>query len=343
MQAVVITDFCETLAEVKVSSIPQPRPKPDELLIKVCAAGVNFVDTLYARGKHQNNRELVRPPFTLGLEFAGIVIKTPPSSLYQAGDSVFGNYSGSFAEYICLPADSLAVQKTPSQWSHVSAAGIAATLPVSYDALARRAAIQPGETILVHAAAGGLGAMAVQVAVALGCTVIGTAGSAERCAYAKKLGARVCVDYTQESWHQAVLDATEGKGVDVVFDPVGLVDLSMKCIAHRGRVVIAGFAGREGNMEKVATNRILLKQVQLIGYRYGETLRRDPTERERVWNELEPLIEGGKIRPTVGKLYKGLESVREALQDLADRKIMGKAIIEMGGQVHRQDGLSPRL
>jgi NADPH:quinone reductase-like Zn-dependent oxidoreductase len=96
--------------------------------------------------------------------------------------------------------------------------------------------------------------------------VIGTAGSEERCAYAELFGADVCLDYTKADWHKRVLDITDGKGADVIFDPVGLVDLSLKCIAHRGRVLIAGFAGREGNMEKVAMNRVLLKQVQLIGY-----------------------------------------------------------------------------
>lgn len=108
--------------------------------------------------------------------------------------------------------------------------------------------------------------MAVQVAVALRCRVIATAGSSEKCEYARKFGADVCLDYTKDGWHKSVLESTKGKGVDVIFDPVGLVDLSLKCIAHRGRLLVVGFAGIEGDMEKIAMNRVLLKQVQLIGY-----------------------------------------------------------------------------
>lgn len=118
----------------------------------------------------------------------------------------------------------------------------------------------------MHSAAGGLGIMAVQVARAMGCRVLGTAGSEPKCEYARSYGATQCFDYSNEDWPQRVLDATNGKGVDVVFDPVGLVDLSLKCIAHRGRILIVGFAGREGQMEKIAMNRVLLKQVNLIGY-----------------------------------------------------------------------------
>lgn len=342
MRAVVINEFCDTLSQVKVSKTPQPRLKPDELLVMVFAAGVNFVDTLYARGKHQNNKTLVRPPFTLGLEFAGLVVAAPRSSRFQPGEAVFGDHTGSFAEYICMPADSPSLRKTPSHWTHAQAAGIAATLPVSYDALVRRARLERGETVLVHSAAGGLGVMAVQVAVALGCRVIGTAGSREKCEYAESFGAEACFDYSQDDWYERVLEATGGKGVNLVYDPVGLVNLSLKCIAHGGRILVVGFAGREGNIESIAMNRVLLKQVQLIGYRYGETLRRDPKERELIWSELEPLIESGKLRPAVGKRYKGLESVPQALQDLAGRKIMGKAIIDVGEPSVAMDA-RPRL
>jgi NADPH:quinone reductase len=289
MQAVVVEEFCETLTQVKVSNTPQPRPKPNELLIKVYAAGVNFVDTLYvgprisliaiehscvqgtdtalkARGKHQNNRALVRPPFTLGIEFAGIVLNAPPASPFKEGDAVFGDYTGSYAEYICLPVDSPTLRKTPSRWTHVDAAGLAATLPVSYDSLVRRAQLKESETVLIHAAAGGLGIMAVQVAVALGCRVIGTAGSEEKCKYAESFGAEICFDYTKKDWYKKVIESTDGRGVDVVYDPVGLVDPSLKCVADRGRVLVVGFAGREGDIEKIAMNRVLLKQAQLIGY-----------------------------------------------------------------------------
>lgn len=154
----------------------------------------------------------------------------------------------------------------PRSWSPADAAGLGATLPVSYGALAIRGSLKAGETVLVHSAAGGLGIMAVQIGVALGCRVIGTAGSEAKCDYARRFGANECFDYTKKDWWKSVFDATDGKGVDVVFDPVGLVDLSLKCIAHRGRILVVGFAGRKSRMERIAMNRVLLKQVNLIGY-----------------------------------------------------------------------------
>lgn len=165
-----------------------------------------------------------------------------------------------------MPAAAEAIRKVPSTWTPLDAAGLGATLPVSYGALVHSGKLKAGETVLVHSAAGGLGIMAVQVAVAQGCRVIGTAGSAAKCDYARSYGAAECFNYTDEDWWKRVLEVTGGKGVDVVFDPVGLVGLSLKCTTHRGRVLIVGFAAREGQMEKVAMNRVLLKQVSLIGY-----------------------------------------------------------------------------
>lgn len=143
---------------------------------------------------------------------------------------------------------------------------MAATLPVSYGALALNGGLTKGQTVLVHSAAGGLGIAAVQIAKALGCRVLGTAGSEAKCAFVKAHGAEACFDYSLPDWPKRVLEHTNGNGADVIFDPVGLVDLSLKCVAHRGRILVVGFAGREGAMEKVAMNRILLKQVSLVGY-----------------------------------------------------------------------------
>ncbi|KAF9869384.1 zeta-crystallin [Colletotrichum karsti] len=331
MKAVVINDFVTDFDEVKVSEVDAPIPHSNEILVHVKAAGVNYVDTLYAKGKHQNNRSLVLPPFTLGLEFAGVVISAPPSSDFRPGDRVFGGYTGSYSEIISLPA-STPLHRIPTTWDFVEAAGIAATLPVSYAALLQ-ADIQTGKTVLVHAAAGGLGIMAVQIAAALGCRVIGTAGSSEKCAVATRFGAATCLDYSEESsWWERVLELTGGKGVDVVFDPVGLVDLSLKCIAHRGKVLVVGFAGIRDGMERIAMNRVLLKQVSLIGYRYGESSRRYPEEQMAIWDGLQPLIETGKIMPVVYEShYRGLESVPRALKDMVDRKIWGKAVITLDG------------
>ncbi|KAF7553908.1 hypothetical protein G7Z17_g3258 [Cylindrodendrum hubeiense] len=328
MKAIVVNDFCESLDEILVSDVPPPQPKAGEILVRIVAAGVNFVDILYAQGRHQNNKKLVRPPFTLGLEFAGIVISSPATSSFKPGDAVFGDCSGSYCEFVAIPEDSGSLQRMPASWDFTEAAALGATLPVSYGALVLRGGLKAGETVLVHSAAGGIGSMAIQIAVAMGCRVLGTAGSAEKCTYAEGLGASKCINYSEGNWWERILEETEGRGVDVVFDPVGLVNRSLKCLAHRGRVLVAGFAGLDGQMEKIAMNRVLLKQATLTGYRYGESLRRDPDERRRMWDELQPLMESGQIRPTVSQCYPGLASVSQALKDLSNRKISGKAVIK---------------
>ncbi|OHF04650.1 zeta-crystallin [Colletotrichum orchidophilum] len=329
MKAIVIEEFVNDFDQVKVSEIDPPIARTDRYLVQVKAAGVNFVDTLYARGKHQNNRSLVRPPFILGLEFAGIILSAPSASDFCPGDRVFGGCTGSYSDIISLDA-STRLHRIPTKWTFAQAAGLAATLPVSYAALIQ-AGIQAGQTVLVHAAAGGLGLMAVQVSAAMGCRVIGTAGSSEKCDVARRSGAMECINYTEDlMWWDRVLELTDGRGVDVVFDPVGLVDRSLKCIAHRGKILIVGFAGIKDDMEKIAMNRVLLKQVSLIGYRYGESLRRNTEEEKTIWDQLRPLIETETIRPVVyHSEYPGLKHVPRALKDMTNRKIWGKAVITL--------------
>lgn len=328
MKAVQVTKFVENYSDLTVASIPSPASAPDTILVRVHAAGVNFVDTLYARGKHQNNRSLVLPPFTLGLEFAGTVLSAPASSSWKPGDRVFGGSLGSYAEQIRVAPSVL--HAIPDGWSFPAAAGLAATLPVSYGALVTRGGLKKGETVLVLGAAGGLGCMAVQVAAAAGCKVIGVAAGAEKGHVVRDCGAEHVVDYSSDKeWWKKVLSLTGGRGVDVVYDSVGMVHESLKCIAHRGRILIVGFAGRdEKNLESVAVNRVLLKQVSLIGYRYGESLRRDPEENRQIWEELAAVVKSGKIRPVLyDEKYDGLEAVPRALQAIAERKVWGKAVI----------------
>jgi NADPH2:quinone reductase len=208
---------------------------------------------------------LVRPPFILGLEYAGTVISSPRTSKFSPGDRVFGGGIGGYAEYIS--AKEVSLQHIPSQWDFAAAAGFAATAPVSYGALVRGRLIK-GETVLIHAAAGGLGLMAVQIAKAMGAKVIATASSREKLDVARRFGADECVNYTTNpEWWKEVSELTAGgEGVDVVYDSVGLVGQSLKCLKPRGRILIIGFAGREGDLESVAMNRVLLKQAQVIGY-----------------------------------------------------------------------------
>ncbi|OBT55067.1 hypothetical protein VE04_04524 [Pseudogymnoascus sp. 24MN13] len=320
MKALVVDKFVNNYDELKVTELGHHDVPYGHALVQVKAVGLTFVDLLYARGKHQNNRSLHTPPFTLGSEFSGVILTTNPPALplssFSPGARVYGSYLGAFATHIYVPLSSFS--KIPSSWSFQEAAGISSTLPVSYGAL-KRAGLEKGQSVLVHAAAGGLGLMAVQVAKALGCTVVATASTASKLAVAKKFGADYLVNYSDEGWEKRVLEATNGEGVDVVYDPVGLVDQSLRCLSTGGASCLLV------SLEERAV---------IIGYRYGETHRRNPEETRAIWETLEPMIANGDVKPTVyDGDFKGLESIPRAMQDMADRKVWGKAVITLDDQV----------
>lgn len=203
-------------------------------------------------------------------------------------------------------------------------------MPTSYAALITRANLQAGEWVLVHAAAGGVGLAAVQIAKARGATVIATAGTKEKLEIAKRFGADFGVCYREnEDWTKEVLKLRP-RGVDVVFDPVGLISPSQKCIAWNGRLLVVGFAG--GPIEKIATNRILLKNISVVGIHWGAYAKFEPQRIEEVWRELLKLMENKeKIRPTnfTDKVYRGLEDVPKALEALGGRETWGKVVVDL--------------
>jgi len=204
------------------------------------------------------------------------------------------------------------------------------TAPTSYAALVIRAGIKKGDHVLVHAAAGGVGLAAVQVAKAFGAVVIATAGSARKLEVAKGFGADYGVDYNRKGWEDKVKKLTpESRGVDIVFDPVGMVNTSLKCIAWNGRILVIGFA--VGDIEKVAMNRVLLKNISLVGLHWGLYAKEQPQTVEAVWDGLFKLMEEGKFRGTqyTERKFVGLESVGEALQMLGNRDTWGKVVISV--------------
>ena len=204
------------------------------------------------------------------------------------------------------------------------------TAPTSYGGLVVRAGVKKGDYVLVHAAAGGVGLAAVQVAKAFGATVIATAGSARKLEVAKGFGADYAIDYNKKGWEEEVKKLTpRGRGVDIVYDPVGMVNASLKCTAWDGRILIIGFAA--GDIEKVAMNRILLKNVSLVGLHWGAYTREGPETIEEVWRGLFRLIDEGKFKGTVysDRTFSGLESVGEALGMLGRRETWGKVVISV--------------
>lgn len=204
------------------------------------------------------------------------------------------------------------------------------TAPTSYGALVTRAGVKKGDYVLVHAAAGGVGLAAVQVAKAFGATVIATAGSARKLEVARGFGADHAVDYNTQGWENEVKKLTpNGKGVDIVFDPVGMVNTSLKCTAWNGRILVIGFAA--GNIEKVAMNRVLLKNVSLVGLHWGSYAKEKPETVGEIWRGLFRLMDEGKFSGTVysdGE-FTGLESVPEALTMLGRRETWGKVVVSV--------------
>ncbi|ETN45504.1 uncharacterized protein HMPREF1541_09336 [Cyphellophora europaea CBS 101466] len=344
MKAIHITDWLPPsrgYASLSPAIIPRPRPTPDRIIVAVSHASLNHVDLLYARGLHQNNASgLVRPPLTLGLEFCGVVAALPTSASaraacgFQVGDRVWGSTVGSYAEYVSVPTSAL--RRLPDETSFLEAAGMGAASPtVSYGALRLCADVQKGDLVLVHAATGGLGVPAVQIARAMGAQVVATVGSEEKARVVREnfRGDVVgVVNYGRDGWEKEVVRIAEGlgkEGVDVVYDTVGLVLSSIRCVRFGGTVVIAGFAGRKGEMEKVAMNRILLKNVKVLGYRYGESGRRDPKHTAECWRGTEELLSKKKMKPLIYKAHQGLDKVGEGLQELYERKVWGKAVVEI--------------
>lgn len=188
----------------------------------------------------------------------------------------------------------------------------------------------PGDWVLVHAAAGGVGLAAVQIAKAFGATVVATAGTKHKLDVAKSFGADHLIDYRQKDWPNQVKKLTpKGRGVDIVYDPVGLITESMKCTAWNGRLLVIGFAA--GDIEKMATNRILLKNVSVVGLFWGAYATNEPEAVEPVWKGLFDLMESGKFRGTcyTDKEFVGLETVPEALKALGARDTWGKVVVKV--------------
>lgn len=240
----------------------------------------------------------------------------------------------------------------PQGWGFFEAAGLFVTAPTSYAALVQRAGVKKGEFlvlrlfrkmatllilccasgdyVLVHAAAGGVGLAAVQIAKAFGAIVIATAGSQHKLDVAKSFGADFGIDYRDKDWPQKVKKLTpKGRGVDIVYDPVGLITESTKCTAWNGRLLVIGFAA--GEIEKVATNRMLLKNISVVGLHWGAYSINEPETIEVVWNGLFGLMESGKFNGTcfTDKEYVGLDTVGDALKALGARDTWGKVVVKV--------------
>jgi len=322
MRAVVVDRWLEP-DELKVVDAPEPAIRPGCVKLEVRAAGCNFFDILMVQGKYQ-----VKPPFPFvpGAEVAGVVTEVGEGvSGLAVGDRVLASPGlGGFAERAVAPA--FGCYRLPEGMSFEEGAALPIIYPTSYAALMWRANLQPGETLLVHAAAGGVGLAAVQIGKALGARVIATAGGADKLEIARQNGADEAIDYRAEDFAARVLELTGGKGADVIYDSVGgdVFEKSMKCIAWNGRLLVIGFAG--GEIPSVKLNRVLLKNIAIVGLHWGAHAGKEPHKIPQAMEALLRLYQERKIRPVIYRTFS-LDELPAALAALGGRQSYGKVIV----------------
>jgi len=304
--------------------LPDPEPGPGQVLVRVAAVACNFPDILLCQGKYQ-----VRPPlpFTPGLEIAGEVVAAGEGAAAEVGDKVLGTPPlgrGGFAELAVLDAGS--TMPWPDGMTAGQAAGMFVTYQTGYCALHHRGALQPGETLLVHAAAGGVGTAAVQLGLAAGARVIGTAGGPEKCAVVRGLGVDDVIDYRSEDIVTRVKELTGGRGADVIYDPVGgdVFDASRRAVAFEGRILVIGFAG--GRIAEAPTNHMLVKNYAVVGVHWSLYDQTRPDLIQQWQQALGELWATRKIDPLVGAEYP-LTDVKSALAALGSRGTTGKVVL----------------
>jgi len=322
MRALVVNEL-GTPDIMRLEERPSVAPGPDDIRVRIRAVGLNFPDILMIAGKYQHKPPL---PFTPGMEGAGEVLEVGANvTQFSPGDRVVIHArNGMYAEETTLPA-AWAIQ-LPEVWSFAEGAAFWSAYCTAWVGLVERGWLQAGETLLVHGAAGGVGLAAVELGAALGAEVFAVVGSDAKAEAVRAKGATHVIDHRHETFRDRVLAATDGKGVDVVYDPVGGDGLfqSMRCIAWGGRLLIIGFAG--GTIPDVPANYALLKSCSLIGVRAGEYARRDPAASQRMIAAMLKLAAEGKLRPHVHQTMP-LTDAGAALEVISSRGVIGKMIL----------------
>ncbi|MFT5589980.1 MAG: NADPH2:quinone reductase [Bradyrhizobium sp.] len=307
-----------------IEELPDAVPGPGQLAIEIRAAGVNFPDVLIIQNKYQFKPAL---PFTPGSELAGIVLAVGEGvTRYKAGDEVIAfSAQGAFAQQIVVAAN--AVMPMPAGMDFDIAAAITLTYGTSHHAVVDRAQLKAGETMLVLGAAGGVGLAAIEIGKALGARVIAAASSDEKLAVCREHGADVTINYSTEDLRGAIKAATDGKGPDVIYDPVGgsYTEPAFRSIGWRGRYLVVGFAN--GDIPALPLNLMLLKGASLVGVFWGEFAKREPKANAAAMQQLLGWLADGTIKPRISGRY-ALAETAQALNDMAARKVMGKVVIK---------------
>jgi NADPH2:quinone reductase len=303
--------------------IPSPVPAAGEVLIEIQAASLNFPDLLIVQNKYQMKPPL---PFVPGSEYAGVVralgegvshLKVGQSVACLSGTGGFGTHTLAPAK-LCMPL--------PEGFPPVDAAAFIMTYATSHHALIDRGQLKAGETVLVLGAAGGVGTAAIQIAKAAGAKVIAAASTTEKCGLCKELGADATLNYTQENLRDALKALTDGKGPDVVYDPVGgeFAEPAFRSIAWRGRYLVIGFAG--GPIPSLPLNLPLLKGASLVGVFWGDFSRREPQANAAMMAELAQWYGQGKIKPVIDRTM-AMHELKAAYAHMGSRGVMGKLVM----------------
>ncbi|HZP87172.1 MAG TPA: NADPH:quinone oxidoreductase family protein [Burkholderiales bacterium] len=309
--------------ELVIEEVPSPKPAKGQVVVSVKAAGVNFPDTLIIQGKYQFKPE---PPFSPGGEVAGIVKEIGEGvSDVKPGDRVIGSSTwGGFAEEIAVDADRLIA--LPQGMDFVPASAFVLTYGTSYHALKDRAQLQPGETLLVLGASGGVGLAAIQLGKAMGARVIAAASSDAKLEVCKANGADEVINYASDDLRARVKAITQGRGVDVVYDPVGgpYSEPALRDMAWNGRFLVVGFAA--GDIPKIPLNLALLKGCSIVGVFWGAFTRNEPERNRRNNEALLQLYLQGKVKPHIHATYP-LERAAEALNEVLYKRVSGKVVL----------------
>ncbi|MGV9863974.1 NADPH:quinone oxidoreductase family protein [Rhodococcus koreensis] len=326
MKAWRVHELGEPRTALQLEEVPDPTAGPGQVLVRVLAAPANFPDVLLCRGEYQIKPPL---PFTPGVELCGEVVAVGEGvTRFAAGDRVIGNPNlpgGGFAQMAVM--DEVNTFAAPSTLDDAEASALSIGYQTSWFALHRRTQLKPGETLLVHAAAGGVGSAAVQLGKAAGAKVIGVVGGADKADYCRRLGADLVIDRRTEDFVPLVKEFTGGRGADVVYDPVGgdAYAKSTKCIAFEGRILIIGFAG--GTIPTPGLNHALIKNYSIIGLHWGLYKQYNQQAIADCHEELTRLAESGAIRPLISERLS-LADVADGIGRLGDGSTVGRLVFQ---------------
>jgi len=307
--------------------VPAPLCGPGQVRLMVESCGLNYPDLLMVQGKYQVHPTI---PFTPGSEICGRVVDGDGANVGERVLAMPPRPNGGLAEEVVVPHQM--VRSIPQSISSDDAACLQVTYPTAHIALHHRGGLRTGESVLVHAGAGGVGSAAIQLARANGCRVFATAGGPEKTAVCRALGVHVAIDYNNEDFVEVVLTETHGKGIDIVVDPVGgdVFERSRRCVASEGRIMVVGFTS--GVIAQMSTNHPLLKNYAVVGVNLGHLQRANPELMNTVHADLMQLYEAGLIRPLIRSVVDFAEA-RSALVALSERRTVGKTVVRVSGLV----------